>query len=54
MGLKILVENATGLVVVATGSSSFELSQRVGEPLTGRKRTITLFPFSEQGTFVYL
>ena len=48
MGLKILVDHAPELVVVATGSSSFELSQQVGEPLTGRKRTITLFPFSQQ------
>lgn len=48
MGLKILVDNSPGLVVVATGSSSFELSQQVGEPLTGRKRTVTLFPFSQQ------
>jgi len=48
MGLKILVDNAPELVVIATGSSSFELSQQVGEPLTGRKRTITLFPFSQQ------
>lgn len=48
IGLKILVDNSPGLVVVATGSSSFELSQQVGEPLTGRKRTVTLFPFSQQ------
>lgn len=48
MGLKILVDNSPDLIVVATGSSSFELSQQVGEPLTGRKRTVTLFPFSQQ------
>jgi hypothetical protein len=48
MGLKILVDHAPELIVIATGSSSFELSQQVGEPLTGRKRTITLFPFSQQ------
>ena len=30
-----------------TGSSSFELSQEIGEPLTGRKKTITLYPFSQ-------
>jgi uncharacterized protein len=48
MGLKILVDQAPELITIATGSSSFELSQQVGEPLTGRKRTITLFPFSQQ------
>lgn len=48
MGLKILVDNSPHLFVIATGSSSFELSQQVGEPLTGRKRVITLFPFSQQ------
>lgn len=48
MGLKILVDQLPGLIIVATGSSSFELSRQVGEPLTGRKRTITLFPFSQQ------
>ena len=30
--------------VIATGSSSFELAGQVGEPLTGRKRTLTLYP----------
>jgi predicted AAA+ superfamily ATPase len=48
MGLKILVDQAPELIIVATGSSSFELSQQVGEPLTGRKKKITLFPFSQQ------
>jgi len=48
MGLKILVDNLPDLIVVVTGSSSFELSQQVGEPLTGRKRIINLFPFSQQ------
>lgn len=48
MGLKILIDNFPELVVIATGSSSFELSQQVGEPLTGRKKVINLFPFSQQ------
>ncbi len=46
LGLKILVDNKPELKVIATGSSSFELSQNVGEPLTGRKRTVILFPFA--------
>src|SRR5262249_35174 len=32
--------------VIATGSSSFGLSQTVGEPLTGRKKTLILYPFA--------
>lgn len=46
-GLKILIDNNPNLKIIATGSSSFDLSQKVGEPLTGRKKTIKLFPFSQ-------
>lgn len=46
MGLKILIDNLPELKIIATGSSSFDLAQKTGEPLTGRKRTITLFPIS--------
>lgn len=48
MGLKIIVDQMPGIMVIATGSSSFDLSGAVGEPLTGRKRTIVLFPFAQQ------
>jgi hypothetical protein len=47
MALKILVDQVPNLYVIATGSSSFDLSQSVGEPLTGRKVTLTLFPISQ-------
>ncbi|MDO8512520.1 MAG: ATP-binding protein [bacterium] len=47
MGLKILVDQIPGIKIIATGSSSFELSGQVGEPLTGRKNTLTLFPISQ-------
>ena len=30
-----------------TGSSLFEINQQVGEPLTGRKRELMMFPFSQ-------
>ncbi|MDX9849903.1 MAG: ATP-binding protein [Anaerolineaceae bacterium] len=46
-GLKILVDHKPDLQIIATGSSSFELSGQIGEPLTGRKRTLTLFPFAQ-------
>lgn len=47
MGLKIIVDEIPGIYVIATGSSSFELSGQVGEPLTGRKTTLTLYPLSQ-------
>lgn len=46
LGLKILVDQVPGIRVIVTGSSSFELAGQVGEPLTGRKTTLTLFPIS--------
>lgn len=47
MGLKILVDQAPGLKVIATGSSSFDLANQVGEPLVGRKWTLTLYPVAQ-------
>ncbi|MFH1244378.1 MAG: ATP-binding protein [bacterium] len=45
--LKILVDQRPDLRIIATGSSSFELADQVGEPLTGRKQTITLYPLAQ-------
>jgi len=45
-GLKILVDNLPNLLIVASGSSSFELSKKVGAPLTGRTNTRLLYPVS--------
>jgi len=47
-GLKILVDQVPGLKIIATGSSSFELAGQIGEPLTGRKTTLTMFPVSQK------
>ena len=47
MGLKIIVDEIPGIKVIATGSSSFDLANKIGEPLTGRKRTIFLYPLSQ-------
>lgn len=47
-GLKIIIDERSDIRVIATGSSSFDLSNRVGEPLTGRKNTIILYPFSQR------
>ena len=45
--LKILVDQMPDVRIIVTGSSSFELSGQIGEPLTGRKHTLTLFPVSQ-------
>lgn len=47
MGLKILIDQAPNLRIIATGSSSFDLAQKIGEPLTGRKKTLILYPISQ-------
>ena len=47
MALKIIVDQVKEIQVIVTGSSSFNLSQQTGEPLTGRKKTLTLYPFSQ-------
>jgi hypothetical protein len=44
--LKLIIDNIPQLKVIATGSSSLDLSNRIAEPLTGRKRQFKLFPFS--------
>jgi predicted AAA+ superfamily ATPase len=45
-GLKIIVDQIPGIQVIATGSSSFDLSNKIGEPLVGRQRILKLFPIS--------
>lgn len=47
--LKIIVDQIKTVQVIATGSSSFELANKLNEPLTGRKYEMFLFPiaFSE-------
>ena len=44
--LKLLVDNHPGRDIIATGSSSFELSNKIKEPLTGRSYEFTLEPLS--------
>jgi predicted AAA+ superfamily ATPase len=47
MGLKIIVDQIPDIKVIVTGSSSFELAGQVGEPLTGRKTTLNLYPLAQ-------
>ncbi len=46
--LKLLVDAFPELQIIATGSSSFELSNRIVEPLTGRAFEFLLYPFSSE------
>lgn len=46
MVLKILHDEFPHLKIIATGSSSFELSNLVNEPLTGRKIVFSLYPLT--------
>lgn len=44
--LKLIVDKILGVQLIASGSSSFELANRIQEPLTGRKFEYFLFPLS--------
>jgi len=44
--LKILVDTYPNIQVIATGSSSFDLAEKISEPLTGRVDRFILYPFS--------
>lgn len=47
LNLKLIVDHIPGIKVIATGSSSFDLAQSVGEPLTGRRFVLKLFPLAQ-------
>lgn len=46
INLKILIDAGLGVKILATGSSSFDLANKVQEPLTGRHWTYFLYPIS--------
>jgi predicted AAA+ superfamily ATPase len=46
LSLKILIDARPELTIIATGSSSFDLAGKLGEPLTGRQLPIKLYPLS--------
>jgi predicted AAA+ superfamily ATPase len=45
--LKLLVDEIPTVHVIVTGSSMFELTNKLGEPLVGRSHIIQLFPFAQ-------
>jgi len=46
LNLKIIHDNINTIKVIASGSSAFELSNKINEPLTGRKWELFLYPLS--------
>ena len=44
--LKLITDQMPEVQLLATGSSSFDLANKINEPLTGRKWEYTLFPLS--------
>lgn len=44
--LKLFADQIKNIQVIASGSSAFELSNEINEPLTGRKYEYVLYPFS--------
>lgn len=45
--LKLIVDEIPGIKVLASGSSSFDLLNKAGEPLVGRSKQFLLTPFSQ-------
>lgn len=46
--LKLMIDEIEGLKIIISGSSSFDISQNAGEPLTGRKYSFNLYTLSER------
>jgi predicted AAA+ superfamily ATPase len=44
--LKIMADEFSNVQIIATGSSSFDLAQKISEPMTGRVRQYLLLPLS--------
>ncbi|NGX35169.1 MAG: hypothetical protein K1060chlam1_01541 [Candidatus Anoxychlamydiales bacterium] len=47
LNLKLIVDHMPDKKIIATGSSTFDLAKQIGEPLTGRKHVIKMFPISQ-------
>lgn len=46
INLKILVDSYPKAMILATGSASFDLANKISEPLTGRTLTFNMYPVS--------
>ncbi len=45
--IKLMIDEIEGLKIIISGSSSLDIIQNAGEPLTGRKYSFKLYAFSE-------
>jgi uncharacterized protein len=45
--LKLMIDNIKGITVIVTGSSSFDLVNKTGEPLVGRNLVHYLYPIAQ-------
>lgn len=45
--LKLMVDEIKGIKIIVTGSSMFDLTNKLGEPLVGRENTIYLYPLAQ-------
>ncbi|MFA6404496.1 MAG: ATP-binding protein [Candidatus Paceibacterota bacterium] len=48
LGAKMMIDAFPEKNIILTGSSSLDLSNKIGEPLTGRHFTLTLLPLSQR------
>lgn len=51
LGIKMIADAFPEKKIILTGSSSFDLSSKVGEPLTGRHFIMTLLPLAQSEIF---
>ncbi|MDP2423193.1 MAG: ATP-binding protein [Bacteroidales bacterium] len=47
VNLKLIIDTIPDVGIFFTGSAAFDLSQKTGEPLTGRGRNFMLYPFAQ-------
>ncbi|MBS3905119.1 MAG: ATP-binding protein [Simkania sp.] len=47
VNLKLIVDHLPYVRVIATGSSTFDLAKQIGEPLTGRKYVLRMYPIAQ-------
>lgn len=45
--LKLMIDSFKNLTIIASGSAAFDLSNKTGEPLTGRSFAYNLFPIAQ-------
>lgn len=47
LNLKLIIDHIPNIKIIATGSSTFDLANHIGEPLTGRSMIIKMLPISQ-------